>query len=102
MFPLTLQGMQAEAGRALPPHISEWGPPLVLLARVHRYAASRSLRLALPICCCFQCQHHQIYKPSLRLHFVYGYSQSVHIHVHTGVHLTMCTPSLQRLSPDGW
>ena len=37
---LALQGMQAEAGRALPPHISEWGPPLVLLARVHRYALS--------------------------------------------------------------
>ena len=33
---LTLQGMQAAAGRALPVHISEWGPPLILLARVHR------------------------------------------------------------------
>ncbi len=36
-LPAALQGMQAAAGgRALPAAMSAWGPPLVLLARVHR------------------------------------------------------------------
>lgn len=36
-LPAALQGMQAAAGgRALPAEMSAWGPPLVLLARVHR------------------------------------------------------------------
>ena len=106
MFLLTLQGMQAQAGRALPPHISEWGPPLVLLARVHRCAPSGGQELepghtSLVFGCIFGITNTQDFPEiaTCAQHRLLPHTSYAHQH---NVHLTISMSSLQCLSADCW